>query len=195
VYAPFGRNVQVLVGSAGERTIYVRTTGDASAFASSIASIVRSVDKTVPVYNVKTFAAQKAEALARERLVAALSAWSGSVALALAAIALYGLVSFGAVSRTREIGIRVSLGADAPRVVWLIVRGALGMVVGGCAAGVVLALVLSRFVESHLYGISATDLTSMGTAIGVLLGTGLVAALVPAVRAASADPTVALRYE
>jgi predicted permease len=195
VYAPFGPDAQILVGSVGERTIYVRTNRDASAFAGTIATVVRSVDKTVPLYNVKTFAAQKAESLARERLIAALSAWSGSVALALAAIALYGLVSFGAVSRTREIGIRVSLGADAPRVVWLIVRSAIAMVVGGCIAGVALGLVLSRFVQSHLYGVSATDLSTMGTAVAILLCTALVAALVPAVRAARVDPTVALRYE
>ena len=195
VYAPFGPDAQILVGSAGERTIYVRTSGDPSGFASTIASVVRTVDTTVPVYNVKTFAAQKAESLARERLVAALSAWSGSVALALAAIALYGLVSFGAVSRTREIGIRVSLGADAPRVVWLIVRSAIAMVVGGCVAGVLLGLLLSRFVQSQLYGVSATDPSTMGTAIAILLCTALVAALVPAVRAARVDPTVALRYE
>ena len=195
VYAPFGPDAQILVGSAGERTIYVRTSGDASGFASTIASVARSVDKTVPVYNVKTFAAQKAESLARERLVAALSAWSGSVALVLAVIALYGLVSFGAVSRTREIGIRVSLGADAPRIVWLIVRSAIAMVVGGCVAGVGLGLLLSRFVQSHLYGVSATDLSTMGPAIAVLLCTAFAAALVPAVRAARADPTVSLRYE
>jgi predicted permease len=195
VYAPFGPNGQILVGSAGERTIYVRTSGDAAGFASTIASVVRTIDKTVPVYNVKTFAEQKAESLARERLVAALSAWSGGVALVLAAIALYGLVSFGAASRTREIGIRVSLGADARRVIWLIVRSAIAMVVGGCAAGVALGLALSRFVQSHLYGISATDLSTMATAIAILLGTAFVAALVPAVRAARVDPTVALRYE
>jgi predicted permease len=195
VYAPFGPDGQILVGSAGERTIYVRTTGNASVFASTIASVVRTIDKTVPVYNVKLFAVQKAESLSRERLVAALSAWSGSVALVLAAIALYGLVSFGAVSRTREIGIRVSLGADAPRVIWLIVRSAISMVVGGCVAGIALGLWLSRFVQSHLYGISATDLSSMATAIAILLSTAFVAALVPAVRAARVDPTVALRYE
>jgi predicted permease len=195
VYAPFGPDAQILVGSAGERTIYVRTAGDASAFASTIGSVVRLVDKNVPVYNLKTFATQKAQSLSRERLVAALSAWSGSIALALAAMALYGLISFGAVSRTREIGIRISLGADVSRVVWLIVQSAVAMVVGGCVAGVVLGLVLSRFVQAHLYDISATDLSSMGTAIAILLATTLVAALVPAVRAARVDPTVALRHE
>lgn len=195
MYAPFGPDGQILVGSAGERTIYVRTNDDAAGFASTIASVVRTIDKTVPVYNVKTFATQKAESMARERLVAALSAWSGSVALVLAAIALYGLVSFGAVSRTREIGIRVSLGADARRVVWLIVRSAIAMVVGGCVAGIVLGLALARFVQSHLYGISATDLSTMGIAIAILLSTALFAALVPAMRAARVDPTVALRYE
>jgi predicted permease len=198
VYAPFGPDLQVLVGSAGERAIYVRTDGtkgDVSALASTLVSVVRAIDRSVPVYNVKTFAAQKAESLARERLLAALSAWAGSVALILAAIALYGLVSFGVASRTREIGIRVSLGADAPRVVWLFVRNALAMVASGCIAGVGLGLVLSRFVQSHLYGVSATDATTIASGVGILLTTAIIAALLPALRAARVDPTTALRYE
>src|SRR5207342_478163 len=112
---------------------------------------VRSIDKTIPLYNVKTLVAQKAQALVRERLVAALSTVAGSVALALAAIALYGLISFSAVSRTREIGIRVSLGANRARVIWLILRGATGMVVGGRVVGVGVGVLLSRFVRSQLY--------------------------------------------
>jgi len=195
VFAPFGRDVQVFVGSTGERTIYVRTSGDPSRFTGVIAGVVRAVDKRVPVYNVKTFAAQKAESLARERLVAAIAAWTGAIALGLAALALYGLVSFGAESRTREIGIRVSLGADAPHVVWLIVRGAIGMVAAGCIAGVALGLGLSRFVQSQLYGVRATDVTTIGTAVGILLITALIAALAPGLRASRIDATTALRYE
>jgi ABC-type antimicrobial peptide transport system permease subunit len=117
------------------------------------------------------------------------------VAWALAAIALYGLISFGAVSRTREIGIRVSLGAEQRSVIWLLARSAIGMVACGCVAGVGLGLLLSRFVRSQLYGISPADLATIGVAIGVLLCTALAAALIPAVRAARVDPTVALRNE
>jgi ABC-type antimicrobial peptide transport system permease subunit len=192
MYLPSDQDPGIL---GGGNHIYVRTAGDASRFASDLESAVRSLDKTVPLYNVKTLATQKSEALARERLVAALSALAGGVALALAAIALYGLISFGAVSRTREIGIRVSLGADRARVVWLIVQSAIGMVVGGCVAGVGLGLLLSRFVRSQLYGVSPTDVATLGVATGVLMCTALVAALVPALRAARVDPTVALRYE
>ena len=147
----------------------------------------------MPVYNVKTFEAKKPNV--------ARNAWwrdrhkVGCLALALAAVALYGLVSFGAVSRTREMGIRVSLGANASNVVWLIVRSAIGMVVVGCVAGVALGLGLSRFVESQLYGIRATDVAAIGTAVGILLFTALVAALVPGLRAARVDATTALRYE
>ena len=195
VYAPFGPDVQVLTAGVGERTVYLRTAGDPSALAGTLAAVGRAIDKNVPVYNVKTFAAQKSESLSRERLLAALSAWAGSVTLALAAIALYGLVSFGVASRTREIGIRVSLGAEPLRVVWLIVRGAVGMVAGGCTAGVGLALLLSRFIQSHLYDISATDARTIGTAAGILVATALIAALVPALRTARVDPTTALRYE
>ena len=193
VYLPSDQDPGILGG--GERTIYVRTTGDASRFAGDLESAVRSLDKTIPLYNVKTLATQKAESLVRERLVAALSTLSGSVALALAAIALYGLISFGAASRTREIGVRVALGADPTRVIWLILRSATGMVVGGCAAGIALGVLLSRFVQSQLYGVSPTDAMTMGLAVGVLMGTGLVAAIIPALRAAQVDPMVALRCE
>jgi predicted permease len=193
MYLPSDQDPGILGG--GERTIYVRTTADASRFAGDLESAVRSLDKTIPLYNVKTLATQKSESLVRERLVAALSTLSGSVALALAAIALYGLISFGAVSRTREIGIRVSLGADRASVIWLILRGATGMVVGGCVAGMGLGLFLSRFVRSQLYGVSPTDALTMGMAVGVLMCTALAAALIPALRAARIDPTEALRCE
>lgn len=193
MYLPADQDPGILGG--GERTIYVRTTGDPSRFAGDLESAVRSLDKTIPLYNVKTLSTQKAESLVRERLVAALSTFSGIVALALAAIALYGLVSFGAASRTREIGIRVSLGADPTGVVWLILRDAAGMVVGGCIAGVALGLLLSRFVQSQLYAVSPTDGSTIGMALGVLICTACAAALVPAMRAARIHPTEALRCE
>ena len=193
VYFPADQDPGVMGG--GERTIYVRTTGSASRFAGDLESAVRDLDKTIPLYNVKTLATQKSQALVRERLVAALSTLAGSVALALAAIALYGLISFGAVSRTREIGIRVSLGADRASVIWLIIRGAAGMVVGGCIAGLGLGLLLSRFVRAHLYGVSPTDALTMGMAVGVLMCTAIAAALLPALRASRIDPTEALRCE
>jgi predicted permease len=193
VYFPADQDPGVMGG--GERTIYVRTTGSASRFAGDLESAVRDLDKTIPLYNVKTLATQKSQALVRERLVAALSTLAGSVALALAAIALYGLISFGAVSRTREIGIRVSLGADRASVIWLIIRGAAGMVIGGCIAGLGLGLLLSRFVRAHLYGVSPTDALTMGMAVGVLMCTAIAAALLPALRASRIDPTEALRCE
>jgi len=193
VYFPADQDPGVMGG--GERTIYVRTAGNASSFTVDLESAVRTLDKTIPLYNVKTLATQKSQALVRERLVAALSTLAGSAALALAAIALYGLISFGAVTRTREIGIRVSLGADRASVIWLIVRGATGMVVAGCIAGVGLGLVLSRYVRSHLYGVSPTDVLTIGMAVGVLMCTALAAALLPALRASRIDPTEALRCE
>jgi ABC-type antimicrobial peptide transport system permease subunit len=192
-YSPSEQDLSAGWGS--QRTMYVHTVGDASRYKSIVEATVRSIDRTLPLYNVKTFSSQKAESLLRERLMAALSSFSGVVTLAMAAIALYGLISFGAVSRTREIGIRISLGADRARVVWLVLRSAIGMVVCGCAAGVGLGMVLARFVRSQLYAVSPTDLTTLTIAIGVLLCAALVAALVPAMRASRVDPTVALRSE
>jgi len=182
-------------GIGDERTVYLRTSGDPSRYASVLRGAVRDLGKELPVYNLKTFADQKAESLVRERLLATLSGFFGGLALLLAAIGLYGVIAFAVVRRTREIGIRVSLGAARATVVWMVLRGALGMVLAGIGAGLAVARWLSQWVTAELYGVDSNDPASLAAACAVLTAVAILAAFFPAWKATRLDPLVALRYE
>jgi predicted permease len=179
----------------GERTIYVRTGGDPLAFAAVLRREVQALDKDLPLFNLKTFADQKAESLARERLTATLSGFFGALALLLASIGLYGVMAYGVLRRTREIGIRMSLGAQRAAVMWMVLRGSLAMVAGGIAVGLPLSLWLSRVVTTLLFGVSPGDPATLVAAALVLTVVAVLAGLVPALRASRVDPMLALRYE
>ena len=138
---------------------------------------------------------QVAEAMLQERLMARLSAIFGGVALLLAIVGLYGVVSYTVASRRSEIGVRVALGASRSRILRMILGDVGRMVTAGVTAGTVLALLASRAVGSLLYGLSPNDPLTLAVAAGVLLVAGLVAAAVPAKRAAGIDPAVTLRSE
>ena len=149
----------------------------------------------MPVFNIKTFSEQKAESLARERLIATLSGFFGALALLLAAIGLYGVIAYAIQRRTHEIGIRMSLGAGPSTVLWMVLRGALGMAITGIAIGLMLSSWHSRLVTAQLYGVSPSDPMTFATACVVLATVAVLAASVPAWKASRVDPMVALRYE
>jgi ABC-type lipoprotein release transport system permease subunit len=151
--------------------------------------------RAAPVYNIRTFAGQKADSLARERLIALLSGFFGALALLLAAIGLYGVMAYAVLRRMGEIGVRLSLGAARSTVVWMVFRSALGMAVAGIVIGLPLSLWLSRLVTSQLYGVRPSDLATLATACIVMAGIAVLAASIPAWRASRVDPMVALRYE
>jgi len=133
--------------------------------------------------------------LLRERLVATITALFGALALVLAAIGLYGVLSYGVTRRTRELGIRIAIGATRQSILWLIFREA-GWVLGvGMGLGLGAAWVLGRVVRTLLFGIGPTDLVSVATAVAVLAAAGTLAAWIPARRASTVDPILALRYE
>lgn len=132
---------------------------------------------------------------ADERFWTVLAATYGTTAFLLAVIGLYGVLSHGVASRTREIGVRLALGATPGGIVRLVVRQGLGIVVTGLGAGLVLALGAGRFLEAKLYGVSARDPVALGTVVAVLLVVAVVACLLPARRAAKTDPLTALRAE
>ncbi len=155
---------------------------------------VRALDKDLPLYNVKTFAGQRDESLAEERLVAALSGFFGSLALLLACIGLYGVMAYGVVRRTREIGIRMSLGAQRSRVLWMMFRETLLLVSVGIAIGLPAVLGAARLIRNQLFGVTPADATTLTAASGILLAVALLAGYIPAVRASRVDP-MALRYE
>jgi ABC-type antimicrobial peptide transport system permease subunit len=135
------------------------------------------------------------EALARERLLALLSTLMGVLAAGLAAIGLYGVLAFTVVKRTREIGIRMAVGAERGRIVRMFLMESAWIIGSGIAAGIPLALMGGRLVTSMLYGLAAQDPKTVAASIAVLLAVGFGAAAIPAWRAARLDPLAALRQD
>ena len=131
--------------------------------------------------------------LATERLAARLLGLFGVIALVVAAVGVYGTLSFAVARRTREIGVRVALGASAFDVQWMVIRENVMLLAAGLAAGVGLALWMSRFVSSFLFGVTATDPATFAGVTALLAAVGLVASYLPARRATKVDPMVVLR--
>jgi putative ABC transport system permease protein len=175
--------------------VYVRAGLGANAMHSIIRSAVRSLDPSMPVYAMKTLEAQLDETLLSERLIALLSAGFGALATLLAAIGLYGVMAFVVARRTKEMGLRMALGAQSGAVIWLVMKEVLALVVIGLAIGVPAALWLGRFVSSQLYDVKAGDPWIAAASLAMLIGVAAVAGLIPAHRASRIDPILALRYE
>jgi putative ABC transport system permease protein len=176
-------------------TMHIKTAGEPSAFVDLVRGQVGRLDSRLPLYDVKTLATQIDESLTQERLVAWLCTVFGVLATLLAALGLYGVLAFSVAQRTREIGIRLALGAQARDVFKLIIGQGMILVCVGVAIGVVASLALTRFIASLLFGVTPTHAT---TFIAVSAGLALVALLacyLPARRATKVDPLVALRYE
>jgi len=179
----------------GAIVIYLRTTGDPSAAFAAAQRTVRELDTNIPVYNLRTLERQIDRSLLVERFIATLSTAFGVLATLLAVIGLYGVMAYTVARRTREIGVRMALGAVQGDVVWLVMREVLVLVGSGMALGLGAAWGLNRVVGNQLYGISATDPATIAGAIALL---GVVAALagyIPARRATRVNPVLALRYE
>ncbi len=174
---------------------YVRTTmGSATAYA-AVRSAVKDLDASMPVYEIKTLAGQLDETLLTERLIALLSAGFGLLATLLATIGLYGVMAFVVARRTKELGVRMALGARPGSVLWLVMKEVLVLLAIGLAIGIPTALSLGRFVSSQLYGVEGSDPWMAATAMILLIAVSSAAGLVPARRASRIDPILALRYE
>jgi predicted permease len=178
----------------GAGSYAVRTSIDPAAVASSIAPALADI-KRFSVRNVRTQDEVTAATFVRERHFAAVSSVFGGLALLLTGIGLFGLVSYSVARRTREIGVRVALGATGRRIVGSLVRETLLLAAVGVAAGILAALAMSRVVQSLLYGLGPADPMILGGAAVVTLLIAMIAAAVPARRAASVDPLIALRSE
>ncbi|HYZ86008.1 MAG TPA: ABC transporter permease, partial [Bryobacteraceae bacterium] len=157
--------------------------------------LVAEVDPNITVINVRTMREQISRVFSQERAVASLAALFGAVALLLAAIGLYGVTAYGVAQRTGEIGIRMALGADARRVLWLVLQSAFRLVAFGLVLGLPLAIGAGQLIGAQLHGITAWDPVALAIAIASLAACTLIAALLPASRAASMDPMRALRTE
>jgi ABC-type antimicrobial peptide transport system permease subunit len=156
---------------------------------------VRQLDPNLPITTPRTLERQVGQSLSRERLVATLSAVFGGLATLLAVVGLYGVMSYTVTRRTREIGVRIALGAGVSSIRWMVMKEALTVTVVGMLAATPLAWWLSRLVASELYGVAATDPATSAAAVTLLGLVSLLAALVPSTRAARVQPTTALRYE
>jgi predicted permease len=175
--------------------IYLRTEGDPRRFEDVLLGRMRQFDPHVPVVRLETVNQKIAFSLRTERLVASLSAVFGGLATLLAVIGLYGVMAYVVLRRTREIGIRIALGALRSHVIAMVMREVLMLIAAGLAAGLALALVLADLIRSQLFGLNPRDpFTFLGSAIVLTLAAGL-AGLIPALRASCVDPTTALRHE
>jgi predicted permease len=177
------------------RGIEVRTAEPIAAIGAAVRQAVMEVTPDLMVRRVATLSGQVDRTLAAERMIATLSAAFGAMALLLASIGLYGVLSYGVAQRTGEIGIRMALGATRARVLALVLRQSLAVVAGGILLGTVLAFAATRLIAKLLYGVTPTDAVTIAAAIRFLLAVAGLAAFLPARRASRVDPLVALRYE
>jgi len=180
---------------ANDMVLCLRSTRDPKPLIEAVRREMRNLDSAIPVRETVTMEQQLNNHISQERLIAMLSSFFGSLALLLAAIGLYGLMAHSATRRTREIGIRMALGARRTSVLWLILRDAVVLVLLGAVIGLPVAFGVTRFVSSFLYGLTARDPITMVAATVVLASVTVVASFVPARRASKVDPMVALRYE
>ena len=179
----------------GEMTFSLRGAGDSSKLGAAVRETIRSVDAALPVVRMSSQLSQSAETLAEERMYARLVSFFGALALLLAGIGIYGVMSYSVTQRTGEIGIRMALGARAGSVVRLILGQAFALVGAGALVGGLAALALRRVVASQLYGVGAADPVTFAGVSAVLLSAALIACWPPARRASRVDPLKALRCE
>jgi predicted permease len=191
----FYANLTHPIGAVESVTFVLRTAGDPAAVGPAVRQSIRQVDASLPVVRLRTVNELIGRRLVTERLVAQLAAFFGGVALFMAAIGLYGVMSYSISRRSSEIGIRMALVASATSVIRMVLRETLGMVGIGMAIGLAGALALGRLISSRLYGLSASDPGAMAIATLIILATAVLAGYVPARRASKIDPMVSLRCD
>ncbi len=182
-------------GGAGSRSLCFRTSREEPELVEMVRKKVTELDPAVPVLNYRTMQQQIDNNILEDRLIASLSSFFGFLALLLASVGLYGVISYAVMRRTREIGIRMALGASRSAVRWLILRDASILVAAGAVIGIPAALAATRLVRSSLFGIGTQDPATVVTAAFVLASVAALASLLPARRATKVDPMIALRYE
>ena len=192
LYVPYAQERRVFIAP---RDLVLRTKGDATAVAGAVRQAVWSVDKDQPVSHVRTMDQVFAAAISQERFQALLLGLFAALALVLACIGLYGVISYAVAQRTHEIGVRMALGARPRDVLRLVLRQGMSLTIVGLVLGIAIGSVATRFLSDLLYGVTARDpLTFVGVPILLLL-VAFLACYIPARRATRIDPLVALRYE
>jgi len=189
MYTPFAATAGSVMNLA------VRVSGEPESIASGVREAVLRVDPEQPVFGLTAMPDLVRASVAPRRFVTTLLLAFALVALVLALLGIYAVISYSVLARTREIGIRMALGARASEVLGLVMVQGLSLILAGAGVGLLASLLLSRYLESQLYGISGTDLTTYGAVIVFLVLVALAATAVPACRASRLDPTEALRTE
>jgi ABC-type antimicrobial peptide transport system permease subunit len=189
MYVPF---TQTRMGGS---VFEVRTAGAPSSVTSAVREAVRQIDPNLPVTDISTQIEQVEQRFQQEKLFAQAYSLFGALALIVAAVGLFGLMSYSVARRTNEIGIRMALGAESRDVLRLVMRESMVMVVIGIVGGLAIAFASGRFVATLLFGLPPTDPASLALAVGVMLLVSAVAGYLPARRASRVDPMVALHYE
>ena len=192
-----GVHRQVFIASWGKDSavFYLRTLAPSASVHGLVRNEVRRLDSGVPVFNMKTLEAQLDETLLTDRLIAMLSAGFGLLATLLASIGLYGVMAFLVARRTKELGIRLALGAQKGRITWMVMREVLALLFVGLAVGIPASLALGRYVSAQLFGVRAHDPSIAALTVVLLALVSTTAGLIPARRAARIDPILALRAE
>jgi putative ABC transport system permease protein len=180
---------------SGSMDVALRTTGDPLALSHAAREAVWSLDRDLPIPRIQTMEQNLSARVAQRRLNMLLLGLFSLVALVLAAVGIYGVMSYAVTQRTNEIGIRVALGAQTGDVLRLVVRQGMRLALAGVVIGLIATLLLTRLMASLLFGVSAKDPITFAAISALLFGVALAACLIPARRAAKVDPMVALRYE
>jgi predicted permease len=175
--------------------VVLATNGNPGALSAPLRSTIFALSHQAPVYDIATMEQRLSESLAQRRLTMLLLSAFAALALLLAAVGVYGVISYAVVQRTQEIGIRVALGATRQGVLRLVLRQQARLILAGSAAGLTLAFALSGVMSSLLYGVKAHDFTTFAVSWIVLMIVALLAGVAPAVRATRTDPCAALRNE
>jgi predicted permease len=187
--------IPVIYVAGGSGLLVVRTAGDPAALATAIRTIAQRLEPDVPIFNVRTIGDQIGRFLDRERTFASLSIAFAALAVLLSAVGLYGVIANAVSRRTRELGIRLALGAAPERIRRLVLREAAGLVAIGIAAGLPAAYATGQFIASSLFEVSPGDPRSAVVAVAILSAVAAAAAWLPARRASKVDPLAALRTE
>jgi predicted permease len=195
IYFPYRLTIPGVLGDAGSMRFEVRTAGDPSALVQQVRKTILATDRGLPVDNVDPLPDLMRASIRQERLLARLASGFGVLALLLAAVGLYGVMTYAITRRTGEIGLRVALGAQRTDVVRMVLLDALRLVAAGFVLGLPLALFMTRLLRGQLHGVDPADPLSIAAAVAVLATSAVLAVLLPALRASRVSPIVALRAD
>jgi predicted permease len=189
-FAPYRQDKRI-----GSGNFYVKTTGDPAQFASTVTAVVKELDPNLPLENLKTLTQQARDSTFLDRMMSTLSAAFAVLATLLAAVGLYGVLAYTVSQRTREIGLRMALGAAPARVRGMVLRQVSWMILIGAIVGLAGAFALGKAAEAILFQMKGSDPVVLISAAVILTAVALCAGLIPAHRASKVDPMTALRYE